>query len=70
MEGWRKPPRKGNKMRKLKLTKIYKDDGTFFECIKVETKLKEAKRLKKFVKNKVAQQKVIDELKTQVKGVA
>lgn len=70
MEGWRKPPRKGNKMRKLKLTKIYKDDGTFFECIKVETKLKEAKRLKKFVKNKVAQQQVINELKTQVKGVA
>ena len=57
-------------MRKLKLTKIYKDDGTNFECIRVETILKEAKRLKKFAKNKVAQQKVIDELKTQVRGVA
>jgi len=57
-------------MRKLKLTKIYKDDGTYFECIRVETKLKEAKRLKQFAKNKVAQQQIINELKTQVKGVA
>mgnify|MGYP003141977176 CR=1 FL=1 len=57
-------------MRQLKLTKIYKDDGTYFECIRVETKLKEAKRLKRSAKNKIVQQQIIDELKTQVKGVA
>ena len=57
-------------MRQLKLTKIYNDDGTYYECIRVETKLKEAKRLKQFAKNKVAHQKIINELKIQVKGVS
>ena len=52
-----------NYRRPLKLTKIFHDDGSYFETIRVETKLKEAKRLKKFVKNKKAQQQIIDDLK-------
>ena len=53
----------------MKLTKIYNKDGSYYQCFRVETKLKEAKRLKKILPNKQAQQKVINDLKQQVKAV-